>query len=116
MIVNKNSSSPLQLQVSKTADQSYLAKLDKELEHARTDKAPLEVSTTHALKYFVPAVIIFALVIGILLGIFFPVTLAIQCSVAILVAACPCVLGFIVPLVSKVGLTKSSEAGAHFFH
>ena len=40
--------------------------------------------------------------------------LAIQCSVCVLVAACPCTLGLIAPLVTHVGIKKIEKTGITF--
>lgn len=105
---------PLLLTVSKPAEQSYLACLDKEMSLERKKKAPLVSKTEHYLHYFIPIVMGVAIVTAIAVGLFFTPALAIQCAVAILVSACPCTLGFITPFAMKIGLHKAASYGVHY--
>ncbi len=102
----------LKIRVRKKASESYLAWLDQKIKEAESEKAPLEITAMNALKIFIPAVLALALIVGVVVGVLFPPALAIQCVIAILVAACPCVLGFIVPLSVRLGMVKAAEKGA----
>ncbi len=105
---------PVHFRVSAGAKESYLARLDDSLERAHFEKAPLETATNKTLQYFIPAVIIFAIVSLLVIGHFFTLALAIQCAIAVLVSACPCTLGFITPLAVKIGMNKAAEYGVQF--
>ncbi|KTD21341.1 heavy metal translocating P-type ATPase [Legionella londiniensis] len=105
---------PLCLKVSATTEESYLAQLDEHIARAHTEKAPLETFTDKALQYFIPAVLIIALTSAIALSFFFPPLVAIQFATAVLVSACPCTLGFIIPLAVKIGTNKALEHGVQF--
>lgn len=105
---------PLTLRVSKTYQESYLARLDKGIEKASQEKAPIELQTGKLLGYFIPAVLALAVISGIAVGIFFTPALAIQCAVSVLVSACPCTLGLITPLAVKTGMHKAAEHGVQF--
>src|SRR5262249_21411063 len=57
--------------------------------------------------YFIPVVVGLALIAGILIGIFMTPALAIQCAASLLVEACPCILGLVIPVALKFGQRKS---------
>ncbi|KTD59980.1 heavy metal translocating P-type ATPase [Legionella shakespearei] len=105
---------PLKIRVSRTAKESYLARLDKGIADSLVEKAPLEIKTAQLLTYFIPTVIGLAVLSGVIIGIFFPPALAIQCAVSVLVSACPCTLGLIIPLAVKTGIHKGAEHGVQY--
>lgn len=105
---------PLKIRVLRTAKESYLARLDKGIADSLVEKAPLEIKTTQLLAYFIPSVIGLAILSGIIISIFFPPALAIQCAISVLVSACPCTLGLIIPLAVKTGMHKAAEYGVQF--
>jgi Cu2+-exporting ATPase len=107
-------SSPIQLKVRSTAANSYLARLDQNIMQANREKAPIQEVATRILQYFIPAVLGIAIISGVIIGLFFPPALAIQCAIAVLVSACPCTLGLVVPLAVKIGMHKGAENGVQF--
>lgn len=113
MRVSEHSSS-LRMRVKKNAEQSYLAVRDEGIKKSLIEKSPLEVQTSKLLTYFIPTIIVLAILSGILVGIFFPPALAIQCAASVLVSACPCTLGLIIPLAVKTGMNKGAEYGVEF--
>jgi Cu2+-exporting ATPase len=104
------------LLVQKTASDptSFLTQADKKLETTRKQKAPVEEIADKILKYFVPIVFGLTIISGICIGLLFTPALALQCVISMLVSACPCTLGFIVPLSVKIGITKGIENGIQF--
>ncbi|OGT55423.1 MAG: hypothetical protein A3F43_03790 [Gammaproteobacteria bacterium RIFCSPHIGHO2_12_FULL_42_10] len=106
--------SSMQMTVLKTYDESYHMKIDNMIFDLQNKRASVEKTADKILRYFVPIVIIIACIAGIVVGCFFPPALAIQCVVATLVSACPCTLGFIIPLVVNVGIKKGREQGVFF--
>lgn len=109
-----NDSCPIQLKVTTDVHHSYLARLDNTIESAAMEKAPIEEVANRILQYFIPGVIILALLSGLTLGMFFPAALAIKCAISVLVSACPCTLGLVVPLAVKIGLQKGAMHGVEF--
>lgn len=103
-------SQPLRIKVTAAGRQSYLARLNRSVAQASDEKSPLETVTTTILQYFIPAVIVMAIVSALIVGYFFTIPLAIQCAVSVLVSACPCTLGFITPLAVKIGWDKAADA------
>lgn len=104
----------LKVTVTKTEADSFLVQGDKKRDEAHKSKAPIEEIAAKILRYFVPAVLGLAIVAGILVGVFFTPALALQCAISILVSACPCTLGFVVPLAIRTGISKGIENGIHF--
>ncbi|RUR17997.1 cation-translocating P-type ATPase [Legionella sp. km535] len=104
----------LKIRVLKPAHQSFLARLDAGIDQSINEKAPLEIKTGQLLAYFIPTVIALAITSGIIIGVFFPAAIAIQCAISVLVSACPCTLGLIIPLAVKTGIHKAAEHGVHF--
>jgi len=104
----------LQVRVTASAKESHLAKLDKHIMLANLEKAPLETTTNKILQFFIPTVILFAILSAVIISHFFPIAVAIQCAVSVLVSACPCTLGFITPLAVKIGMKKAGDNGVIF--
>ncbi|MGL5743393.1 MAG: heavy metal translocating P-type ATPase [Legionella sp.] len=109
-----DNAAPLKIRVTRTQKNSYLARLDAAIEKSALEKAPIEIKTGKLLAYFIPTVIILSAVSGIIIGLFFPPAVAIQCAVSVLVSACPCTLGLITPLAVKTGMHKAAENGVQF--
>lgn len=108
-------SDALILEVTQPLDTSHLKRRDELNAKTRFEnKAGLELTAKTLVNYFIPTVLVFALVSGVLLACFFPWTLAIRCAIGVLVSACPCTLGLVVPLAVKIGLKKASDSGVQF--
>lgn len=107
-------SQPLKLNVTARLAHSYLARLDKTIEEAQYEKAPIEEAAGKMLQYFIPGVIAFAIVSGVVISLFFSPATAIRCAISVLVSACPCTLGLVVPLAVKFGLRKAAKNGVEF--
>ncbi|KTD79289.1 heavy metal translocating P-type ATPase [Legionella waltersii] len=104
----------LRILVRKSFKESNLAQLDNNIEQSIIGKAPIELQTSKILQYFIPAVLAFAVMSGLIIGVFFSPATAITCAISVLVSACPCTLGLITPLAVKTGIHKSLEHGALF--
>lgn len=106
--------SPAKLNVTAVANYSYLERLDRNIAEAQFEKAPIQEATTAILQYFIPTVILLAIISGCIMGAFFPPALALQCAISVLVAACPCTLGLITPFAVKIGMNKAADNGVQF--
>ncbi|WP_367608213.1 heavy metal translocating P-type ATPase [Legionella sp. W05-934-2] len=93
---------------------SYLAKLDNLLLSAQQNKAPIEQYTDKLLNYFIPGVLAIALLSGLVIGFWISPIMAVQCAATVLVTACPCTLGMIVPMTMKIGMQKGLNHGVAF--
>jgi P-type Cu2+ transporter len=105
---------PLRIRVTAATEDSYLSRLDKNIAQANLEKSPIETATNKVLQYFIPGVIILAIIAALVIGNFFSIALAVQCATTILVSACPCTLGFITPLAVRIGMNKGAEHGVRF--
>lgn len=96
-------------QVTKTVEDSTLAKIIELVEEASSSKAPMTRAIDKVVKYFVPTVIIIALLTFIywmLVGK--GLNFAITSAIAVLVISCPCALGLATP----VAIMVSTGVGA----
>ncbi|MDX2346842.1 MAG: HAD-IC family P-type ATPase [Legionella sp.] len=106
---------PLIFKATETAQNSFLVEQDKAVLKSNlmpTSEKNKNTSMAYWLNLFVPIVFGVALLSGLVGGLYFSSWLiAIQCAVSVLLAACPCTLGLIEPLVTQVGIKKISEKG-----
>jgi P-type Cu2+ transporter len=103
--------------VEQPVKDSFLARLEQDVARAnvaRTLKKEKPEPNTMAywLHYFIRAVLGIAVFSGVAVGVWFasPV-LGIQVAVSVLVAACPCTLGLIAPLVMRFCMKKMENMG-----
>ncbi|MFV2039182.1 MAG: heavy metal translocating P-type ATPase, partial [Acidimicrobiales bacterium] len=93
---------------------TMLAQIIKLVEQAQGSKAPIQRLADMVSSYFVPAVMLIAIVTFTTWFIFGPVpafTLALVAAVAVLIIACPCALGLATPLSIMVSTGKGAEHG-----
>lgn len=96
-------------EVTKTVDDSTLAKIIELVEEASSSKAPMTRTIDKVVKYFVPAVILIALVTFICwLVVGESLNFAVTNAIAVLVISCPCALGLATP----VAIMVSTGVGA----
>lgn len=110
----------LYVKITRTGEDTTLAKIIKLVEEAQGKKAPIAKIADKVAGIFVPVVIVIAIVsaiIWLLLG--YDVTFVLKIFVSVLVIACPCALGLATPTAIMVGtglgasngiLIKSGEA------
>ncbi len=98
---------------TKVGKETTLAQIIKLVEDAQTKKAPIQRIADKVLNWFVPLVVIIALLTFIvwyfILGSTF--LFALTAFVAVLVIACPCALGIATPTAIMVGTGKGAEKG-----
>ena len=106
----------LKFEATQVGKHTVLAQIIRLVEEAQGSKAPIQRLADQASAYFVPAVIVLALLtfIGWLAfgGVGF--TRAMINMVAVLVIACPCALGLATPTAIMVGTGKGAENGVLF--
>ena len=108
----------------KTGDKTALAGIIKLVEQAQGSKAPIARLADIISSYFVPAVIIIALISGVLWFIVIsansgefaahgksPVEFAMMIFISVLVIACPCALGLATPAAVMVGTGAGAKSG-----
>lgn len=95
--------------VTKTVEDSTLAKIIELVEEASSSKAPMTRAIDKVVKYFVPTVIIIALLtFGYWMMVGKGLNFAITSAIAVLVISCPCALGLATP----VAIMVSTGVGA----
>ena len=109
--INKHGS--FKFKATKVGANSTLAQIIKLIEDAQGKKAPLQKFADRISAYFVPAVILIAILSFVIwyfiIGQTFEFSLII--AVSVLVIACPCALGLATPTAIMVGTGKGAEKG-----
>lgn len=108
-----NKEGTFKFKATKVGKETTLAQIIKLVEKAQTSKAPIQRIADRVLKWFVPLVVIIALVTFIVWYFLAGKTFlfALTASVSVLVIACPCALGIAVPTAIMAGTAKGAENG-----
>lgn len=108
-----NESGLLTIQVTKTYDQSTVAKIIDMVENASSRKAPTENFITAFARYYTPAVVVLAALLGVIPPLFFQGQWAdwIHRAFVFLVVSCPCALVISIPLTFFGGIGAASRHG-----
>ncbi|MCE5343946.1 MAG: heavy metal translocating P-type ATPase [Eubacteriales bacterium] len=111
-----NTTGTVRFRVDKTGGDTALAQIIRLGEDAQGAKAPIAKLADVVSGYFVPTVMLIALVAGIawLIGTGGNVEFALTIFVSVLVIACPCALGLATPTAVMVGTGKGAEYGILF--
>lgn len=108
--INKNGS--IKYKATKVGKDTVLSRIIKLVEEAQGSKAPIAKMADIIAGYFVPVVIILALIASVIWyvsgqSLVFAVTI----FISVLVIACPCALGLATPTAIMVGTGKGAEYG-----
>ena len=109
-----NTTGSFTYRVSKVGRDTMLSQIIRLIEEAQSSKAPVQRLADRVAAYFVPAVIIVAVVTFAFWLIFGPSPSylhAILTAVSVLIIACPCALGLATPAAIMVGTGKGAEFG-----
>jgi Cu+-exporting ATPase len=108
-----NTSGLLKVQASKVGADTTLAKIIQLVEEAQTAQAPIQRIADKVVSYFVPAVILIAVIAA--LGWYFigglALNFAVLAFVSVIIIACPCALGIATPAAILVGTAKGAQNG-----
>ena len=111
-----NKTGLLKIKASKVGQDTVLSQIVKLVEEARTGKAQMQRMVDQVAKYFVPAIVITA--IGVGLGWYFVgnigFTYSLLAFVSVMIIACPCALGIATPAALMMGSGKAAEYGILF--
>lgn len=109
--INKNGS--FRFRAMKVGADTTLAHIIRLIEDAQTKKAPIQRFADTISSYFVPIIIVIALLSG--LGWYFigeeSISFSILIAVSVLVIACPCALGLATPTAIMVGTGLGAKNG-----
>jgi len=131
-----NQAGMIKVRAEKIGDDTFLSQVVQLVEEAQGTKVPIQAFTDRITNYFVPTVLIIA-VLSFVLWFFFPsgmgsvagiaapylpwvdltldpLTLGIFAAVAVLVISCPCALGLATPTALMAGTGKAAENGILF--
>ena len=110
-----NGTGALVVRATAVGADTALAHIVRLVEEAQGAKAPMQRLVDTVSAWFVPAVLVGALVTFAGWAVFGPddggLTLAIGTAVAVLIIACPCALGLATPMAIMVGTGKAAELG-----
>ena len=108
-----NETGVLTIRVTKTYSESTVAKIIDMVENASTRKAPTENFITKFARYYTPAVVITAALLGVLPPLLFGGNWAdwISRAFVFLVVSCPCALVLSIPLTFFGGIGAASRHG-----
>src|SRR6476659_262850 len=111
-----NKSGLLKVKATKVGQDTVLSQIITLVEEARTGKAKMQKLVDQVAKYFVPAIVITA--VGVGLGWFFigsiGFTFSLLAFVSVMIIACPCALGIATPAALMMGTGKAAENGILF--
>ena len=102
------------MQVERTGGDTLLAQIVKMVGDAQRSKAPIQRLADSVAGYFVPAVIVIALLTALLWSLMGPkpaMAFALLNAVAVLIIACPCALGLATPMSIMVATGKGATNG-----
>ncbi len=112
-----NQEGALVVQATRIGSDTVLAQIIRMVEQAQGAKLPIQAMVDRITMWFVPAVIIAAILTFMVWLVFGPtpaLTLALVNAVAVLIIACPCAMGLATPTSIMVGTGRASQLGILF--
>ena len=109
-----NGTGSLLMRAEKVGADTLLAQIVTMVSEAQRSRAPIQKLADVVAGYFVPAVVLVAVVTMIVWGLVGPeprLAYAIINAVAVLIIACPCALGLATPMSIMVGMGKGATLG-----
>ncbi|MBT8114717.1 MAG: heavy metal translocating P-type ATPase [Arenicella sp.] len=110
--INKNGS--IVFRATRVGSDTALARIIEMVKRAQNSKPPIGRLADIISAYFVPAIMIIAVISALLWLNFGPaptVAFAVVSATTVLIIACPCALGLATPMSVMVGIGKAAEAG-----
>jgi P-type Cu+ transporter len=109
-----NKSGTLLFQATHVGAETALARIITMVKQAQNSKLPIGRLVDVIASYFVPAVLVVALISAVLwlnVGPEPRIAYALICATSVLIIACPCALGLATPMSVMVGVGKAAELG-----
>jgi len=109
-----NTSGSFVMQAERVGSETFLAQIVKLVSEAQRSRAPMQRLADKVAGYFVPAVIVAAVLAFIGWALFGPeprFAHALIAAVAVLIIACPCALGLATPMSIMVAVGRGAHAG-----
>jgi Cu+-exporting ATPase len=112
-----NGTGSLLMRAEKVGADTLLAQIVQMVAEAQRSRAPIQKLADVVSGYFVPAVVIIALIAFVVWGLWGPeprLAFAVINAVAVLIIACPCALGLATPMSIMVGTGRGATMGVLF--
>lgn len=112
-----NTTGALRIEATRVGADTTLSQIIRLVEQAQGAKLPIQSLVDKVTRYFVPAVMMVALLTFLIWLTFGPtpaLTLALVAGVSVLVIACPCAMGLATPTSIMVGTGRGAELGVLF--
>lgn len=112
-----NTNGSLTYKVTKTGKDTMLARIIELVEAAQGEKLPIQALVDQVTRWFVPVVILIALITFGIWLVFGPdpaLSFALVNAVAVLIIACPCAMGLATPTSIMVGTGRAATMGLLF--
>jgi Cu+-exporting ATPase len=109
-----NGTGTLLIRAERVGSETLLAQIVRMVSEAQRSRAPVQQLADRVSAYFVPAVVLAAVLTFILWSLFGPapkMAHALLNAVAVLIIACPCALGLATPMAIMVGTGRGALAG-----
>jgi len=109
-----NQTGALTMRAEKVGADTLLSQIVHMVSEAQRSRAPIQALADRVSGYFVPAVILTAIVTFIVWSIWGPapaLAYAMVNAVAVLIIACPCALGLATPMSIMVGVGRAAQSG-----
>jgi Cu+-exporting ATPase len=109
-----NNSGTIIIQAEKVGSDTVLSQIVKMVSEAQRSRAPIQKLADTVAKYFVPAVLLIAIItfaVWFFIGPEPRLAYAIVNAVAVLIIACPCALGLATPMSVMVGIGRGAKEG-----
>ena len=102
------------MEAEAVGEETMLSQIVNMVAQAQRSRAPIQKMADQVAGYFVPAVVLVAIIAFIVWAIFGPapaMAYAIVVAVSVLIIACPCALGLATPMSIMVGVGKGAQNG-----
>lgn len=109
-----NGTGSLIIEAARVGSDTLLSQIVEMVAQAQRSRAPIQGLADKVASFFVPAVMVVAVLAFIAWSIFGPeprLAFAIANAVAVLIIACPCALGLATPMSIMVGVGRGAQAG-----
>lgn len=109
-----NDSGSFIMRAERVGSETMLAQIVRMVSQAQRSRAPIQRLADRVASWFVPAVIVIAVLTFVAWALFGPeprLAHAIVNAVAVLIIACPCALGLATPMAIMVGTGRGAHAG-----
>jgi Cu+-exporting ATPase len=105
------------MRAERVGAQTLLARIVQTVAEAQRSRAPVQALADRVSAWFVPAVVLVAVVAALLWGLIGPeprLAYALVVAVSTLIIACPCALGLATPMSITVAMGRGAQAGVLF--